>query len=52
MPHGLQPTTTKKEYLLALLEPHLGNLPIKSILPEEVLAAVRKIEAKGNLESA
>ncbi len=45
-------TTAKNEYLLALLEPHLGNLPIKSILPAEVLAAVRKIEAKGNLESA
>jgi integrase len=34
------------------VDPHLGPLPITDIEPPEVLHAVRKIEARGNLESA
>lgn len=45
-------TIGKNEYLLTLLSPSLGNLPITDILPSDVLAALRKIEAKGTLESA
>lgn len=45
-------TAGKNEYLLTLLSPSLGNLPVTDILPTDVLAALRKVEAKGTLESA
>ena len=45
-------TAGKNEYLLALLEPSIGRSPIRGLAPADVLAAVRKIEAKGTLESA
>lgn len=45
-------TAAKNEWLLSQLAPSLGDLPIADIAPIEVLDAVRKIEAKGNLESA
>jgi integrase len=45
-------TATRSEYLLGLLMPSIGSLPIGDIEPVEVLAAIRKIEKKGNLESA
>jgi len=45
-------TATRSEYLLSLLNPGIGKLAIAEIEPADVLAAVRKIEAKGNLESA
>lgn len=45
-------TQGKNEYLLSLLSPSLGNLPVTDIQPLDVLAALRKIEAKGTLESA
>lgn len=45
-------TATRSEYLLGLLMPSIGSLPISDIEPIEVLAAIRKIEKKGNLESA
>ncbi|WP_374527274.1 tyrosine-type recombinase/integrase [Novosphingobium sp.] len=45
-------TAQKNEYLLSLLSPSLGNLPVTDILPTDVLTALQKIEAKGNLESA
>lgn len=45
-------TATRSEYLLSLLAPGIGRLPIIEIEPADVLAAVRKIEGKGNLESA
>jgi hypothetical protein len=38
--------------LLSQLNPVLGKVPVVAIAPAEVLAAVRRIEAKGNLESA
>lgn len=45
-------TAEKNEWLIGLLTPTLGPLPISDIEPAEVLHAVRKIEARGNLESA
>lgn len=45
-------TATRSEYLLSLLTGSIGRMPISEIEPADILAAVRKIEAKGNLESA
>jgi integrase len=45
-------TATRCEYLLSLLNGSIGRLAITDIEPADVLVAVRKIEAKGNLESA
>ena len=45
-------TAVRSEYLLSLLMPTLGAIPIAEIEPADVLVAVRKIEGKGNLESA
>ncbi|HQS96356.1 MAG: integrase [Novosphingobium sp. 17-62-19] len=45
-------TATRSEYLLSLLNSSIGRLAISEIEPADVLTAVRKIEAKGNLESA
>lgn len=45
-------TATRSEYLLSRLNASLGSLPIGEIEPSDILAAVRKIEAKGKLESA
>lgn len=47
------PSTAKRcEYLLSLLDSSIGKMPIDEIEPIDVLAAVRKIEAKGKLESS
>lgn len=43
-------TAVRCEYLLGLLNRSIGKLPISEIEPADVLAAVRKIERKGNLE--
>lgn len=45
-------TAEKNEWLIGLLAPSLGNIPIADIEPVEVLHAVRKLESRGNLESA
>ena len=45
-------TATRSEYLLSLLKGSIGKLPIADIEPADVLIAVRKIERKGQLESA
>ena len=45
-------TANKADYLLSLITGSIGRLPIADIEPADILAAVRKIEAKGNLESA
>jgi integrase len=45
-------TAVRCEYLLSLLTPALGAMPIAEIEPADVLGAIRKIEGKGNLESA
>ncbi len=50
---GMAAATQKKTYwLLSLLERDLGNRPIAQIEPFEVVAALKKIEARGTFESA
>ncbi len=47
------PATAKRcEYLLSLLASTIGKMPVTEVEPADILAAVRRIEAKGNLESA
>jgi integrase len=47
------PATAKRcEYLLSLLDSSVGKMAVGEIEPADILAAVRKIESKGNLESA
>ena len=45
-------TASRNEYLLSQLTDHVGSLPVSQIEPADILAAIRRIEAKGNLESA
>jgi integrase len=45
-------TAARSEYLLSLLEGPIGRLAITDIEPADALAAIRRIERKGNLESA
>lgn len=45
-------TSARSEYLLSLLSGPIGRLAITDIGPADVLAAIRRIERKGNLESA
>lgn len=50
---GWSPATAQRcEYLLSRLNLAIGSQPIGEITPADVLAALRKIEAKGILESA
>jgi integrase len=45
-------TATKAEWFAELLAPVIGHLPVASIQPGDILAALRRIEAKGALETA
>jgi integrase len=45
-------TIEKKRWVLSMAKADLGNLPIESITAAEVLAVLRKVEAKGNYETA
>ena len=45
-------TIGKARWLLSLLEPALGSRPVDEISPVELLGALKKIEAKGHLETA
>ncbi|MDP3676798.1 MAG: integrase arm-type DNA-binding domain-containing protein [Novosphingobium sp.] len=45
-------TASRSEYLLSLLDAPIGRLAINEIEPADVLTAIRRIEDKGNLESA
>ena len=45
-------TIKKSRWLCSLMAPDLGDRPISEITPAELLAALRKVEAKGNLETA
>jgi integrase len=45
-------TVGKAHWLLSLLEPALGSRPVDEISPVELLAALKKVEAKGHLETA
>jgi hypothetical protein len=42
----------KARWLLSLLEPALGTRPVNEITPVELLAALKKVESKGRLETA
>lgn len=45
-------TAMRCEYLLSLLDNSIGRMPIHEIEPIDALAAIRKIEKRGKLESA
>lgn len=45
-------TLRKARWFLDLLKPTLGNQPIRDVSPHELLSALRRIERKGNRESA
>ncbi|HVR91463.1 MAG TPA: integrase arm-type DNA-binding domain-containing protein [Novosphingobium sp.] len=47
-----QVTAAKNEFLLARLSPGIGRLPIAEIVPTDILPLLRKIEARGNFETA
>lgn len=45
-------TAARCEYLLGLLNKSIGHMPIGEIEPADVLAALKKVDGKGNHESA
>lgn len=45
-------TARKAEFLLSQLRPGIGHIPVAEIEPFDVLTTVRKVEAKGNYETA
>lgn len=45
-------TIGKSRWLLGLMVPDLGALPVRDITPAQLLATLRKVEAKGHLETA
>jgi len=45
-------TVGKARWLLSLMEPALGGRPIDEITPMELLAALKKVESRGHLETA
>ena len=45
-------TLKKANYFLALLRPAIGGMPIKDVDPQMLLAALKKLEGKGNYEAA
>jgi integrase len=45
-------TYGKAEWLLGLLHPHIGKRPVREIAAPELLAALRRIEARGTHETA
>lgn len=45
-------TLTKARWFLSLLEPALGNRPIREIKPAELLLVLKRLEKKGHLETA
>lgn len=45
-------TIGKSRWLLSLMTPDLGSLPVRDIAPAQLLATLRKVEARGHLETA
>lgn len=45
-------TRTKAEWLQAELNPSIGRIPVADVEPADILAAVKRFEAAGKLESA
>ena len=53
VPEGRAEATLRKaRWFLELLKPAIGNMPINDVDPQLMLAALKKLEAKGNLETA
>lgn len=51
--NGYAPATAAKaDWFVSLLAPSIGPIPIAEIQPTDILAALRKLERRGNLESA
>ena len=46
------PTLAKARWFLSLLKPAIGTLPISEVDPQMLLAALKRLEAKGNYETA
>ena len=50
---GLADATLRKaRWFLSLLKPAIGNMPISDVDPQMILAPLKRLEARGNLESA
>jgi integrase len=47
-----EPTVAKARWFLSLLKPAIGSLPISEVDPQMLLAALKRLEAKGNYETA
>lgn len=45
-------TLAKAEWFLDLLKPAIGKMPVSEVDPQMLLAAIKKLEAKGNYETA
>ena len=45
-------TLRKARWFLELLKPAIGNMPINDVDPQMMLAPLKRLEARGNLESA
>lgn len=45
-------TLKKARWFLELLSPAIGNMPLDDLDPQMMLAALKKLEARGNLETA
>jgi integrase len=45
-------TIEKSEWLLSLFEPSIGSLPVAEISPPELLAGLKRVEARGRFETA
>ena len=50
-PYSLS-TATKAEWFLTLVKPALGHIPVVDIQPADILAPLRKLERRGNRETA
>lgn len=47
-----EPTLVKARWFLSLIKPAIGSLPISEVDPQMLLAALKRLEAKGNYETA
>lgn len=45
-------TLSKARWFLSLVEPSIGNRPVHEIRPAELLLVLKRLEKKGNLETA
>ncbi len=45
-------TLAKAEYLLGNLSPAIGRMPVAEIMPADLIPVLKRVEGKGNLETA